>query len=249
MGKKTIGIIPARYSSSRLPGKPLALIHGKPMILWVCEQASLCSDLDRVVVATDDDRIYTTVKQAGFEVVMTESHHPSGTDRIAEAARILDLPQEAWILNIQGDEPFVKPEQILELTHQLKEEGLGIATLASVIRNSEELTRASTPKVVLDRNRFAIYFSRYSIPFLRPDAPLPADLVWYKHIGLYGFRNDVLQELVNLSVCPLEQSEGLEQLRWLFYGYKIKVGITDFITHAIDTPEDLERINQMQPPH
>jgi 3-deoxy-manno-octulosonate cytidylyltransferase (CMP-KDO synthetase) len=249
MSMKSVGIIPARYSSSRFPGKPLALIHGKPMILWVCEQANLCSELERVVVATEDDRIYDTVANAGYEVVMTGSHHPSGTDRIAEAAQILALPKEAMVLNIQGDEPFIKPEQIVELSQQLNNQTVGIVTLASIIQNNDELTRISIPKVVLDSNRFALYFSRHSIPFLRPDSPMPADLVWYKHIGLYGFRNEVLQELVKLPLSALELAEGLEQLRWLYFGYKIKVGITKYTNHAIDTPEDLERINQMQPPY
>lgn len=248
MDSPAIGIIPARFSSSRLPGKPLAMIHGKPMILWVCEQASRCASLQKVVVATDDERIYTAVEQAGFEVVMTGCHHPSGTDRIAEAAQIMSLPHDARVLNIQGDEPFIRPEQIAELTQQLEDPTVGIATLASVVQNSDELTRVSTPKVVVDCNRFALFFSRYPIPFLRTDSSMPSDLLWYKHIGLYGFRNHVLQELVKLPQCALEQAEGLEQLRWLYNGYKIKVGITEYASHAIDTPEDLERINQIEPP-
>jgi 3-deoxy-manno-octulosonate cytidylyltransferase (CMP-KDO synthetase) len=240
-----IGIIPARYQSSRFPGKPLAKIKNKPMIQWVYENASKA--LPYVCVATDDDRIFDAVKAFGGEVVKTLPTHQSGTDRCAEAAlkiaknRPIDI-----VVNIQGDEPFVKPEQI-ELIKLCFESETEIATLVKKIDSEEELFNPNRPKVVLDNNDSALYFSRSPIPYFRGEE----NKNWVKkhtfwsHIGMYAFKADVLQKITQLEQGKLELAESLEQLRWLENGYKIKTAETTSATIGIDTPEDLEAALQL----
>ncbi|WP_319229779.1 3-deoxy-manno-octulosonate cytidylyltransferase [Draconibacterium orientale] len=240
-----IGIIPARYQSSRFPGKPLAKIKNKPMIQWVYENASKA--LPYVCVATDDDRIFDAVKAFGGEVVKTLPTHQSGTDRCAEAAlKIAKNRPVDIVVNIQGDEPFVKPEQI-ELIKLCFESETEIATLVKKIDSEEELFNPNRPKVVLDNNDSALYFSRSPIPYFRGEE----NKNWVKkhtfwsHIGMYAFKADVLQKITQLEQGKLELAESLEQLRWLENGYKIKTAETTSATIGIDTPEDLEAALQL----
>ncbi|WP_319500935.1 3-deoxy-manno-octulosonate cytidylyltransferase [uncultured Draconibacterium sp.] len=240
-----IGIIPARYQSSRFPGKPLAKIKDKPMIQWVYENASKA--LPYVCVATDDDRIFDAVKAFGGEVVKTLPTHQSGTDRCAEAAlKIAKNRPVDIVVNIQGDEPFVKPEQI-ELIKLCFESETEIATLVKKVDSEEELFNPNRPKVVLDKNDFALYFSRSPIPYFRGEE----NKNWVKkhtfwsHIGMYAFKADVLQKITQLEQGKLELAESLEQLRWLENGYKIKTAETTSSTIGIDTPEDLEAALQL----
>ncbi|WP_163322144.1 3-deoxy-manno-octulosonate cytidylyltransferase [Draconibacterium mangrovi] len=240
-----IGIIPARYQSSRFPGKPLAKIKDKPMIQWVYENASKA--LPYVCVATDDDRIFDAVKAFGGEVVKTLPSHQSGTDRCAESAlKIAKNRPVDIVLNIQGDEPFVKPEQI-ELIKSCFESETEIATLVKKVDSEEELFNPNRPKVVLDKNDFALYFSRSPIPYFRGEE----NKNWVKkhtfwsHIGMYAFKADVLQKITQLEQGKLELAESLEQLRWLENGYKIKTAETTSATMGIDTPEDLEAALQL----
>ena len=240
-----IGIIPARYQSSRLPGKPLAKIKDKPMIQWVYENASKA--LPYVCVATDDDRIFEAVKAFGGEVVKTLSSHQSGTDRCAEAAlKIAKKIDFDIVVNIQGDEPFVKPEQI-ELIKSCFESETEIATLIKKIDSEEELFNPNRPKVVLDRNNFALYFSRSPIPYFRGEENKSwvSKHSFWSHIGMYAFKTDVLQRLTKLPQGSLELAESLEQLRWLENGLKIKTAETTTATIGIDTPEDLEAALQL----
>lgn len=238
-----IGIIPARYASTRFPGKPLALLGGKPVIQHVWEQA--CKVLDTVLVATDDERIAACVRGFGGEVVMTSSECRNGTERIAEALHNLlsnkekEHPEgDIGVINIQGDEPFVLPEQIEQLKSLFPTD---IATLTVPIRDEETLFNPNCVKVVFNERKEAIYFSRNPIPFLRgiPESEWVAQRKHYKHIGLYAYRAEVLQRIVRLSPSPLEQAESLEQLRWLEAGYTIRVGVTTTETIGIDTPADL----------
>ncbi|KJF44711.1 3-deoxy-manno-octulosonate cytidylyltransferase [Draconibacterium sediminis] len=240
-----IGIIPARYQSSRFPGKPLAKIKDKPMIQWVYENASKA--LPYVCVATDDDRIFDAVKAFGGEVVKTLPTHQSGTDRCAEAAlKIAKNRPVDIVVNIQGDEPFVKPEQI-ELIKSCFESETEIATLVKKVDSEEELFNPNRPKVVLNKNDFALYFSRSPIPYFRGEE----NKNWVKkhtfwsHIGMYAFKADVLQKITQLEQGELEMAESLEQLRWLENGYKIKTAETTSATMGIDTPEDLEAALQL----
>ncbi|AHW59226.1 3-deoxy-manno-octulosonate cytidylyltransferase (CMP-KDO synthetase) [Draconibacterium orientale] len=240
-----IGIIPARYQSSRFPGKPLAKIKNKPMIQWVYENASKA--LPYVCVATDDDRIFDAVKAFGGEVVKTLPTHQSGTDRCAEAAlKIAKNRPVDIVVNIQGDEPFVKPEQI-ELIKLCFESETEIATLVKKIDSEEELFNPNRPKVVLDKNDSALYFSRSPIPYFRGEE----NKNWVKkhtfwsHIGMYAFKADVLQKITQLEQGKLELAESLEQLRWLENGYKIKTAETTSATIGIDTPGDLEAALQL----
>lgn len=238
-----LGVIPARYASTRFPGKPLVLIGGKTMIQRVYEQAVLAEHISRVVVATDDERIYEHVRMFGGEVVRTRADHPSGTDRCAEVAAA--YPDAEFVLNIQGDEPFIQPQQIDLLAQTLLEQDqAGIATLAKPIDAEEVLDNPNIVKVVLSQSGEALYFSRYPVPYLRGSSPgnRLAHHTFYKHIGLYGFRRDLLQRITALAPTPLERAESLEQLRWLEHGFRITVRITDMETIGIDTPEDLERL-------
>lgn len=244
---KFIGIIPARYQSSRFPGKPLVNIKGKPMIQWVYENAQKV--LDRVFVATDDERIFNAVKAFGGEVVSTLSTHQSGTDRCAEAAgKIAEEYDFDVVINIQGDEPFIKPEQVESIKSCFDDREVEIATLVKKIENGEELFNPNRPKVVIDRKHNALYFSRSPIPFNRNEedkANWHLENKCWAHIGMYAFRYETLCDLTKLGQTPLELAECLEQLRWLESGYKIRTAETTVQTIGIDTPEDLEAALQL----
>ncbi len=250
---KVIGIIPARYGSSRFPGKPLADINGKTMICRVYEQAAKSKSLSHLVVATDDQRIMDEVKKFGGNGIMTRNSHRSGTDRCLEALEKLERinAAEQWdvVVNIQGDEPFIHPEQIDKVTacfniRKEKNAGIQISTLVCKIDEPRELQQPSVVKVVRQTDGKALYFSRSPIPYFREntDKPWTRKHDYLKHIGIYGFRASVLKELVKLSPSPLEIAESLEQLRWLENGYTIHTEITDKETFSIDTPEDLLKI-------
>lgn len=237
-----LGIIPARYASTRFPGKPLIDINGKSMIQRVYEQACSAASLDQVVIATDDERIITEIKQFGGEYALTRADHQSGTDRCAEVAK--NFPGFDVIINIQGDEPYIDPVQIDLLSSCFEDPQVELATLVKKIYTEEELFNQNTPKVVLNSNQEAIYFSRQTIPFQRNKAPqdwLKA-FQFYKHIGIYGYTTETLLRITQLEPSSLELAENLEQLRWLENGYKIKTKVTDLETFAVDTPEDLEKI-------
>ncbi len=241
-----LAIIPARYASTRFPGKPLVDIGGKTMIQRVYDQVCLAGKVDRVVVATDDERIATHVRAFGGEVLMTRAEHPSGTDRCAEVA--LQSPEAEWVLNVQGDEPFIQPQQIDLLAETLvRHPRHRIATLAKPVTNAEDLANPNLVKVVFSETAGAIYFSRHPIPFVRGVEPAEwcAHHTFYRHIGLYGFERKTLLALAALTPAPLERAESLEQLRWLEHGYGIAVGITEMETLGIDTPEDLLKINNL----
>ena len=241
---KFLGIIPARYASTRFPGKPLADMLGKSMIQRVYEQAQ--HSVDCIYVATDDTRIEAAVKAFGGNAVMTSEHHHSGTNRCFEAFRTIGGDYDI-IINIQGDEPFIQPEQIELLKNCFSTPDTQIATLVKPFDANcdfeKDLFNPNTPKVVINHHKEALYFSRSIIPCIRGQehAKWPESHVFYKHIGLYAYRADVLKEIVNLPQSPLELAESLEQLRWLENGYTIKVEITSIETTGIDTPEDLEQ--------
>jgi 3-deoxy-manno-octulosonate cytidylyltransferase (CMP-KDO synthetase) len=239
---KILGIIPARYASTRFPGKPMVDIAGKSMIQRVYEQAKKCSTLSEVIVATDDERIYNHVHQFGGVAVMTADTHQSGTDRCAEVAR--HHPEYKFIINIQGDEPFIDPVQIDKVALCFDDEDTQLATLVKKIQTTEELYNFSSPKVILNKNWEAIYFSRSPLPHVRGHEPQQwlYHYTYYKHIGIYGYRSDILQEVTLLPVSSLEKAESLEQLRWIENGYRIKVAETELETYAIDTPEDLKKL-------
>ena len=238
-----IGIIPARYASSRFPGKPLAEICGKPMIQRVYEQA--CKVLDTVIVATDDERIASVVEAFGGRVVLTSTEHNSGTDRCYEALQKVGGEYDI-VINVQGDEPFIQREQIDSLVACFEDESVDIATLVKPFQPTdsiEALQNPNTPKVVISKDMRAIYFSRSVIPYQRgvDSSEWLKNHTYYKHIGMYAFRSKTLGEVTSLEQSSLEISEKLEQLRWLENGYRIGVGITNIETIGIDTPEDLER--------
>lgn len=235
---RILGIIPARFASSRFPGKPLAMIGHQSMIQRVYEQAKQCSRIDAILVATDDERIYDHVHSFGGEAVMTSTTHQSGTDRCLEASLSLNGPIDA-VINIQGDEPFIQPYQIDSIA-ALVEDGAEIATLAIPIPYAISAD-PNKVKVVTDKHGKALYFSRSLIPFHR-DVENISNLQCLKHLGIYGYRFSTLQQIARLEVSSLESSEKLEQLRWMENGYEIHVAITDFESPAIDTPEDLEKI-------
>ena len=235
---KTVGIIPARYGSTRFPAKALADIAGKSMVRRVYEQCAK-SSLDALYVATDHEKIYQHVKDFGGKVIMTSDKHPSGTDRCAEA--VLQIPRDfSHVINIQGDEPYIRPEQINLLADGLKQ-GTEIATLVKRIEDEKTLFSQDVPKVIFNKNSEAIYFSRQTIPLQRNQEK--ADWLrchtYYKHIGIYAYRKDVLKEITGLEPSDLEQAEALEQLRWLENGYRIKVIETEYDSHGIDRPEDV----------
>jgi len=241
---KFIGIIPARFQSTRFPGKPLAMIHGKPMIRWVVERAG--EELEHVWVATDHPEIAQTVRTFGGNTIMTSPDHASGTDRCAEAARILSARIDFdVVINVQGDEPFIQAEQIRELKGCFVP-GVQIATLIRPITDLLELENPNKPKVVIGKSGDALYFSRAAIPFLRgteKDQWLQNHRFW-AHIGIYGYHKDILREITKLPAGTLEKAESLEQLRWIEYGFRIKTAITRFSSYGIDTPEDLEYARQ-----
>ena len=241
---KILGVIPARYASTRFPAKALADIGGKSMVNRVYEQAKKAASLTKVVVATDHQLIYDHVKQFG-DVVMTAEHHPSGTDRCHEALNKVD-DRFDFVINIQGDEPFIRPEQIDLLASSLSEE-VELATLIKKIENEESLFNPNNARVIFNKHYEAIYFSRQAIPYMR-NAPKEDWLkkhAYYKHIGIYAYRTDVLERITKLEPSPLEKAEMLEQLRWIENGYKIKVTISEYETMGIDTPEDLEKIKHL----
>ncbi len=239
--KKALGIIPARFSSTRFPGKPLIDIEGKTMIQRVYEQALGATLLDHVVVASDDSRILKHVEAFGGHAMHTRSDHISGTDRCAEVASYFSDYQV--VVNIQGDEPFLDPTQIDLVAQPLLVAQAQITTLAKQIHVHEALENPNIVKVVFDQFARALYFSRYPIPFLRNTSIDDAleQGVFYKHIGLYGFQRETLLEITQLPISRLEQLESLEQLRWLDYGYPIQIQFTDIETIGIDTPDDLVR--------
>lgn len=243
MKKTFIGIIPARYASTRFPGKPLIDIAGKTMIQRVYEQAAKCPALSKVIVATDDNRIEEAVKKFGGEVCLTSPDHPSGTDRCAEVVEKLGLKCDA-VINIQGDEPFIDPQQINLVAQCFDDDRTQLATLIKKITQPEVLFNANSPKVTIDRNGFAIYFSRHPIPYVRGNEERSwlGLHVFYQHIGIYGYQREVLKEITKLQPSPLEKAESLEQLRWIENGFRIKTAVTTIDTLAIDTPDDLARI-------
>ena len=243
---RSIAIIPARYASTRFPAKPLAILGGKMVVKRVYEQVKKA--IDKVVVATDDERIYDAVMSFGGEVVMTSSEHRSGTDRCAEAYEKLGYEADI-VLNIQGDEPFIAPEQIETLVKCFDSEKIDIATLVkpfSAEDGIDALENPNSPKVVINEAQEAIYFSRSVVPYLRgvERSEWLKKHTFYKHIGIYAFRAETLKRVTTLPQSPLEKAESLEQLRWLESGYKIGVGVTTIETVGIDTPEDLERAEQ-----
>ncbi|MEQ8910486.1 MAG: 3-deoxy-manno-octulosonate cytidylyltransferase [Vicingaceae bacterium] len=240
---RAIGIIPARYGSSRFPGKPLVDIQGKSMIQRVYEQAKKASALDEVVVATDDDRIFQAVEAFGGQVVMTADTHQSGTDRCLEALEKMEEDFEI-IVNIQGDEPFISPDQINLIFSCFHSENTEIGTLVKLIEDEEELWNPNKPKVLMDDDDFAIYFSRQCIPYLRDveKGQWQEQFNFYKHVGMYAYRAATLKELCALKPSRLERAEGLEQLRWIESGYKIKTAITEEEALSVDSPEDLEKL-------
>ncbi|MCQ2280637.1 MAG: 3-deoxy-manno-octulosonate cytidylyltransferase [Bacteroidales bacterium] len=236
-----IGVIPARYASTRFPGKPLALIHGKPMVQWVFERACQAG-LQRVVVATDDERIRSAVEQFGGQAVMTSPHHQSGTERCAEVAESLCLADDDVVINIQGDEPYIRPEAINLLASQFQNPHVGIATLAKEFLSEENPQNPNMVKVVCSQSGRALYFSRSAIPYFRNQEVAPR---FFKHIGIYAYRYEILKKIVKLPVSTLENAEKLEQLRWLDNDFEIYVRTCDYESIAIDTPEDLERAEKV----
>lgn len=236
---KVVGIIPARFESTRFPGKPLAKILNKPMIQWVYEGAKKAKSLEAIIVATDSQQIYNQVKDFGGEVVLTSKQHSSGTSRVAEAATQLNVE---IVVNIQGDEPLITPYAIEEAVNPLLVDStIYMSTLKHKITDEDELFSPNVVKVVTDKAGFALYFSRALIPFVTQ----PYTSYVYKHIGIYVYRKDFLLKLVQLPSTPLEQVEKLEQLRVLENGYKIKVVKTNYTSIGVDTQEDLEKVSKI----
>jgi 3-deoxy-manno-octulosonate cytidylyltransferase (CMP-KDO synthetase) len=243
-----VAIIPARYASKRFPGKPLINIGGKTMIHQVYSQVQKV--FKYVYVATDDSRIYKEVESFGGKVVMTQKKHKTGTDRCAEAIlKIEDIENKTFdiVINIQGDEPFIKTEQLIQIQKAFKFKRTQIATLAKPINNKEDIFNQHKPKLIINNKQEAIYFSRSPMPYVRGvrfDKWVTKHL-FFKHVGLYGFRKDILLEITKLTQSPLEKAESLEQLRWLENGYKIKIEFTEHESISIDTPKDLEKVKQI----
>ncbi|MVZ61113.1 3-deoxy-manno-octulosonate cytidylyltransferase [Sphingobacterium humi] len=241
---KAIGVIPARYDSTRFPGKPLVDVGGKTMIQRVYNQVRHASSLQEVIVATDDQRIFDHVKSFAGNVVMTNKDHQSGTDRCAEV--INGISGFDIVINIQGDEPFIDPQQIDLLVACFDQPSVEIATLVRPITAFEDLANVNKPKVVINSKEEAIYFSRQPIPYFRGKDMKDwlAAATYFNHIGIYGYRADVLKELTKLPVSNLEKIESLEQLRWIDNGYRIKTAVSNHVNDAIDTPDDLEAIKK-----
>lgn len=240
---KYVAIIPARYASTRFPGKPLAMLGDKTVIQRVYEQVS--KQMDAAWVATDDERIFQHVQSWGGNVVMTSANHKSGTDRIEEAMEKIEAMGEKYdvVVNVQGDEPFIQPQQIESVCKCFDDEQTQIATLGIRFTSIEAVQNPNSPKIVIDNNGFAMYFSRSIIPFVRgkETSEWMGQYPFMKHIGMYAYRREVLREVTSLPQSSLELAESLEQLRWLQNGYRIKVGETFTETIGIDTPEDLEK--------
>lgn len=246
-------VIPARYASSRLPGKPLADIGGKPMVVRVAERAAEAGATESII-ATDDTRVLEAVEAAGHRALMTSVHHASGTDRLAEVAEILDCEDDDIIVNVQGDEPLIDPALIRECALCLgSHEEAAIATLAHPLFSTDEFRNPNVVKVVTDHHGYALYFSRAMIPWPRdafaaadPDPSFPEGLTVLRHIGLYAYRAKFLREFAGLAPAPLERFEMLEQLRALWHGYRIAVAVTpEAPGMGVDTPEDLERVRAL----
>lgn len=247
MKLRFLGIIPARYASTRLPAKPLADIGGKTMIHRVMERAAMAEGLLELVVATDDQRIFDHVVSLGGHAVMTDASHPSGTDRCYQALCALGKDRYDAVVNIQGDEPFLVPAQVDELCSTLAAAPSGLATLAHHLTDDNDLDDPGKVKITTDLNGDALYFSRAAIPVLRNpvSGPRHAAHRFLKHIGLYAYRTEVLTKLVSLKPSSLEQAESLEQLRWLENGYKVRVGLTAHPSFCVDTPADLEEARRL----
>jgi 3-deoxy-manno-octulosonate cytidylyltransferase (CMP-KDO synthetase) len=231
-------IIPARYASTRFPGKPLADIAGKPMVVRVCERAA-ASGAASVCVATDDERIAAAVRAHGHQAVLTRADHASGTDRLAEAARLLHLRDDEVVVNVQGDEPLIAPALISQVANRLGD--APVATACHAIHDAASLANPNVVKVVLDARGYALYFSRAQIPYPRePGGPC------YRHAGIYAYRVGFLQSYARLPVSPLERTESLEQLRVLWHGYRIAVAVSEAdIPPGVDTPQDLDAVRTM----
>lgn len=239
MGKTAI-IIPARYGSSRLEGKPLIEVNGKPIIQWVYEKAQQAKLADMIIVATDDERIFNAVKAFGGEVEMTSADHKCGSDRIREVVE--HHPEISYIVNLQGDEPLIKPESIDAVARNvIEDDNADISTLIRVLTKEEEINNPNQVKCVIDTNGYALYFSRSKIPYERNTGAA----TFYGHLGIYGYKREALLKMTSLPQTPLEKTESLEQLRALENGMKIKTSIVDFVPVGIDTKEDLEKFRQI----
>lgn len=244
---KAIGIIPARYGSTRFPGKPLALIAGKPMIAWVYENVNRASSLDKVIVATDDERIKNAIESIGGQSIMTSAEHSTGTERVFEAASnvIAHYGQEDLVVvNIQGDEPLIDPNLINDLVEVFANPTIQIATAVRRVKRSAREHNPNEVKVVRDLNGKALYFSRATIPFVR-DLHEGELIDFWIHVGIYAYRFDVLRKLVELKSTVLEKLEQLEQLRWLEYGFHVQTIETSYQTIAVDVPEDIARVEHI----
>ncbi len=237
MGKTAI-IIPARYGSSRLEGKPLIEVKGKPIIRWVYEKAQMAKFADMIIVATDDERIFDAVKAFGGEAEMTSTEHKCGSDRIKEV--VMRHPEISYIVNLQGDEPLIKPESIDEVIENVKDENADISTLIREI-TPQEAENPNLVKCVIDNSGFAMYFSRSKIPFERNEGQSK----FYGHLGIYGYKREALIKMTNLAQSSYERSESLEQLRALQNGMKIKTSTVDFVPVGIDTAEDVEKFKKI----
>lgn len=239
MGKTAI-IIPARYGSSRLEGKPLIEVNGKPIIQWVYKKAKQAKLADMVIVATDDERIFNAVKAFGGEVEMTSINHKCGSDRIREVAE--RHPEISYIVNLQGDEPLIRPESIDAVARNVQDDdNADISTLIRVLKDEEEINNPNLVKCVVDTNGYALYFSRSKIPYER-NAGIAT---FYGHLGIYGYKREALLKMTSLPQTPLEKTESLEQLRALENGMKIKTSVVDFVPVGIDTLEDLEKFKKI----
>lgn len=237
---KTAIIIPARYGSSRLEGKPLIEVNGKPIIQWVYEKAQQAKLADIIIVATDDERIFNAVKAFGGNVEMTSVNHKCGSDRIREVVE--RHPEIFYIVNLQGDEPLIKPDSIDDVARNVQEDDhADISTLIRVLRDESEINNPNLVKCVIDNNGYALYFSRAKIPYERNTGIA----TFYGHLGIYGYKREALIKMTSLPQTPLEKTESLEQLRALENGMKIKTSVVDFVPVGIDTKEDLEKFKQI----
>lgn len=239
--KRVVAVIPARYASSRFPGKPLAKIHDKPMIQWVYERVKGVDGINDVYVATDDERIFDTVECFGGKVIMTSKDHKSGTDRISEAISKIDDDIDI-VLNIQGDEPMIKKEMISQLISAFEDESVNMATLKKRLYDEDDINNPNIAKVITDVNNDAIYFSRSTIPYNRDGHN---DIKYFKHIGVYGYKKDFLYKFANLKKSILEKLEQLEQLRVIENGYKIRVVETKHESIGVDLPEHIEKVESL----
>jgi len=251
--KEVLGIIPARYASTRFPGKPLVLIKNKPMIQWVYERSADAFDV--LYVATDDQRIKDAVLGFGGRVVMTSPDHSSGTERCREAMDLVKAESGidfSYVVNIQGDEPLIKPEQLKELVECIRQPSTDIATLIHPFEDDEDVSDPNKVKVVIDKYARALYFSRAAIPYFRDTEIGSSENEkegsgpdYFKHIGLYAYTQKALKLITRLPSSPLEKAESLEQLRWLEHGFTIRTSISDYESIGVDTPEDLERLEDL----